>query len=253
MSKYIKYYESKFPENIKDLQDYNEWPFVGYNKGEDVAVFTSLQENDTNSQPDNEIWYTTTIGEIQPFRDNYCDATLISNTYENGKGVAVFDRPITRIWADYSLDSYFRQCSSFIGDRTYTYSPTGGMWPMPFVRSYIDYISLPDSVTEINELALCSNHGTIGSEGYHIELVVSTLKTLAIGPNVSIIKGNKFALEKVYFRGTLKQWNNITFVDNYLDPQKIDLNHSRIEDINSGNANPANGAVLYINGQEYTS
>ena len=130
MSKYIKYYESKFPENIKDLQDYDKWPFVGYSMEEDAAVFTSLQKTDINRQPDNEIWYTTTIGEIQPFRDNYCDATLVSNTYENGKGVAVFDKPITRIWADYSLDSEVGQCSSFIGDKHYLYSPTSGMpWP----------------------------------------------------------------------------------------------------------------------------
>lgn len=96
MSKYIKYYESKFPENIKDLQDYNEWPFVGYNMAEDVAVFTSLQENDINSQPDNEIWYTTTDNQAIEIT-SVGGQSPISSTFSNNKGVVQVPNPITYI------------------------------------------------------------------------------------------------------------------------------------------------------------
>lgn len=51
-----------------------------------------------DSQPNNEIWYTTTDGEIiTPYTENGFGATLISNTYKDGKGVMRFDGPVTSI------------------------------------------------------------------------------------------------------------------------------------------------------------
>lgn len=53
-------------------------------------------------QPDNEIWYTTTDGnplvfqcEVDP--TDFFGADLVSNTYNNGKGVLKFDGPVIRI------------------------------------------------------------------------------------------------------------------------------------------------------------
>ena len=48
-------------------------------------------------QPD-EMWYTTTDGKIvTPYDANALDVTIISNTYENGKGVIKFDGDLTNI------------------------------------------------------------------------------------------------------------------------------------------------------------
>lgn len=49
--------------------------------------------------PSNEIWYTSTDGKIvnlSPDRGSF-KVSLVSNTYENGKGVMVFDGPLTII------------------------------------------------------------------------------------------------------------------------------------------------------------
>ena len=48
--------------------------------------------------PDNEIWYTTGNGSVvTPSSDTDFGAALISNTYENGKGVISFEGPISAI------------------------------------------------------------------------------------------------------------------------------------------------------------
>ena len=50
------------------------------------------------SQPDNEIWYTTSSGDVfAPNSSNDFGAQIVSNTYENGKGVIAFDGPVSRI------------------------------------------------------------------------------------------------------------------------------------------------------------
>ncbi len=49
-------------------------------------------------QPDNEIWYTTSSGDVfAPNSSNDFGAQIVSNTYENGKGVIAFDGPVSRI------------------------------------------------------------------------------------------------------------------------------------------------------------
>ena len=55
----------------------------------------------------NEIFYTSTDGNIvEPYDGNVFGGIIISNTYNNGVGVIVFDRPITAIGS-----SAFRYCS----------------------------------------------------------------------------------------------------------------------------------------------
>lgn len=48
--------------------------------------------------PDNEIWYTSTDDSVvEPNATNVFGANILSNTYENGKGVIVFDGPVTKV------------------------------------------------------------------------------------------------------------------------------------------------------------
>ena len=82
------------------------------------------------TQPSNEIWYTTSDGntvEYYTHPNHPVDFSVVSNTYENGKGVMTFDGPVTRI-------SY-----------------------MAFVsKSTLTSITLPDTVTSIDEEAFSS-------------------------------------------------------------------------------------------------
>lgn len=57
-----------------------------------------VPEEEPNSIFDNVIYYTTTDGEvIEPQNTRSFGADLVSNTYENGRGVMVFDGPVTII------------------------------------------------------------------------------------------------------------------------------------------------------------
>ena len=83
------------------------------------------------TQPNNEIWYTSTDGEIvKPYYANRFGATMVSNTYENGKGVIRCGGAITKIDVE-----AFMNCSRFTS------------------------MSLPEGVWTINEDAFsgCSN------------------------------------------------------------------------------------------------
>ena len=59
----------------------------------------------------NEIWYTSTTGEVvTPHKTDVFGANIVSNTYENGKGVITFDGEVTSI-GDYA----FQVCKSLTG------------------------------------------------------------------------------------------------------------------------------------------
>lgn len=62
-----------------------------------------------NTMPaNNEIWYTTIDGNIvEPYNKDAFGASIISNTYENGKGVIIFDREVVKLGS-----SAFYNCTS---------------------------------------------------------------------------------------------------------------------------------------------
>lgn len=78
-----------------------------------------------NVQADNEIWYTSSDETvITPYKTDVFGANIVSNTYENGKGVILFDGPVTSI-----------------GDRAF------------YNKSKLTSISLPYGVSTIGECA----------------------------------------------------------------------------------------------------
>ena len=69
----------------------------------------SAFEVETNDRfvavPTNEIWYTSTDGEIvEPKNTEGFGANIVSNTYENGKGVIKFDGEVTSVGYEAFMD-----------------------------------------------------------------------------------------------------------------------------------------------------
>ena len=104
--------------------------------------------------PGNEIWYTSTDGNIvEPFEANFGGAEILSNTYEDGKGVIKFSAPVTTIgWYAFancrSLTSVTIPDSvTEIGDSAFA------------VCSSLTSVTIPDSVTTIENFAFgrCSS------------------------------------------------------------------------------------------------
>ena len=72
--------------------------------------------------PDNEIWYTTIDDTVvAPYATNVFGANIVSNNYVNGKGVIVFDGPVTKVGSN-----AFHSCDKLTS------------------------VTIPNSVTEIN-------------------------------------------------------------------------------------------------------
>ena len=117
---------------------------------------------ETTTPPNNEIWYTSTDGNIVvPNNSNMFGATLLSNTYENGKGVMTFDGPVT-----------------MVGDKSYSSSADA---PFEYCRNLLS-ISLPESVDTIGFAAFynCSSLQIIELPSHIVYLGTSAFESSGI-------------------------------------------------------------------------
>jgi hypothetical protein len=99
------------------------------------ALFVTVAEGPAN----NEIWYTSSDENVvTPYATDVFGANIVSNTYENGKGVITFDGDITSIG-----ESAFADCSGLTS------------------------ITIPNRVTTIRREAFsgCSSLNSITYEG----------------------------------------------------------------------------------------
>ena len=121
----------------------------------------------------NEIFYTSTDGNIvNPYDGNVFGGIIISNTYNNGVGVIVFDRPITTIG---EKAFYYRNSltSVTIPDSVTTI----GSYAFSYCYS-LTSVTIPDSVTSIGDWAFYE---------------CSSLTSVTIPDSVTTIRGYTFA------------------------------------------------------------
>ena len=107
-----------------------------------------------NAQPSNEIWYTSSNGEIVwPDIYNAFGASFVSNTYENGKGIIRFDQAVTGIGENAFL------CCESLTSITIPNSVTSIGFGAFGRCSSLTSINIPDSVTSIGYAAFsgCSS------------------------------------------------------------------------------------------------
>ena len=146
--------------------------------------------------PDNEIWYTSSDGEVvKPYNATVFGANIVSNTYENGKGVIKFDGRVTSIgWGA------FYKCSS-LTEITIPNSVTSiGEYTFAHCSSLTE-ITIPNSVTSIGELAFadCSSlteitiPNSVTSIGRYAFYHCSSLTNVSIGNSVTSIGEWAFA------------------------------------------------------------
>ena len=139
-----------------------------------------------SNQPNNEIWYTSTDGSVvTPKNTNAFGATLVSNTYVNGKGILKFSDVISMIG-----DGAFEECSNL----STVVMPTSvlrigrsAFWKCSGLTS----LQIPSNVLVIEDFAFsrCSgltslnipeNVSSIGSWSFSS---CSGLKTITVDPN----------------------------------------------------------------------
>lgn len=92
------------PKQVKPLHReevvVDEITVIGIDDDDKTRIGDTASTN-KSIQPNNEIWYTSTDGEVViPYEREAFDASIVSNTYENGRGVIRFDGDITAVKAN---------------------------------------------------------------------------------------------------------------------------------------------------------
>ena len=113
---------------------------------------TPTPEPEPTTIPDNEIWYTSTDGNVvSPYATDVFGASIISNTYSNGKGIIKFSSNVTSIGT-----KAFYSCTN-ITSITIPNSVTE-IGVRAFAGCDITSIKIPDSTTEIGEAAFAGSN-----------------------------------------------------------------------------------------------
>ena len=132
-----------------------------------VCLVAAVTTASAQTPPDNEIWYTTTDGNVPEFFQKSYFRSI--STYSNGKGIIKLDDSID---IDYILKNAFKNCST-LSSITLPKSITSIVENMFLGCSSLRSITIPKSVTEIGEKAF--------SGCYHLESITIPESVTKIG------------------------------------------------------------------------
>ena len=154
-----------------------------YDKDDNILQkINIIQSAKSNTIANNEIWYTTIDGnKLYPTRTepSVFGAILVSNTYEDGKGVLVFDVDVTSIGVQ-----AFSDCANLVTITVPESVTTIGGWAFRDCSS-LTSVTIPDSVTAIGARAFedCSSlrefNGKYASEDGRCLIIDGTLNSFA--------------------------------------------------------------------------
>ena len=130
----------------------------------------------------NEIWYTSTDGEVvAPYDSGAFGVNITSNTYTDGKGVITFDGDVSTI----GVQAFYR-CTSLTSVTIPDSVNTIGGWAFDYCTS-LESVTIPDSVNTIGGEAFlsCFNlkefKGKFASDDGKCLIVDGVLNSFAIG------------------------------------------------------------------------
>ena len=138
-----------------------------------ISKTIAVTQKGVSAESQNVIIYTSSDGKVvRPYKSNVFGANIVSNTYENGQGVIIFDAPVTSI-----------------GERAFFF----------FSRS-LTSITIPDSVTSIGSHAFddCSSltsvtiPNSVTSIGAYAFYECSSLTSITIPDSVTSIGSEAF-------------------------------------------------------------
>ena len=222
-------------------------PYVAYSK-EANRLMLNLIPEPADGPADNEIWYTSSDGNVvTPNKVDAFGANIVSNTYENGKGVIKFDNSVKSIEG-----SAFSRCTSltsvtipnsvtWIGDKAFQGCTSLKSITIPNSVtsigesafdgcSSLTSITIPESVTTVGGGMFCGCRklksvvlpNKITSIPHHTESKAYygffggciSLTSVTIPNSVTIIGEDAFfncrSLTSISFEGTIEEWNNVT-------------------------------------------
>ena len=185
-------------ELITNVTYDNEYVYITLADGTKLAVPRNNKNSNNNEAnvPKNQIWYTSTDGKIiTPNDSSVFGASIVSNIYDNGKGVITFKKDITTIGkrafyeCDNLLEIFIPNSVEEIGESAFGYCAS------------LVNITIPDGVTAIGRYAFlqCDNltEIIIPKSVYNIEEGVFSycdkLKEIIIPKNVTSIKRATFS------------------------------------------------------------
>lgn len=114
------------------------------------AVLCCTMAANAQTQPADEIWYTSTDGQVvnpNQYSTDPFGATIISNTYQDGKGVIKLDGPVTSIG-----DDAFWECSTLNGITIPNSVTSIGPYAFADCPNLTD-IAIPNAVRSIGNFA----------------------------------------------------------------------------------------------------
>lgn len=175
----------------------------------------------TPSIPNNEIWYTTTNGNIIELSEYWGGEELISNTYEDGKGIMVFANDVTDITKAFDMEHREEDETQLLSVTLPNSIEIIGECAF-YGCIYLPSIEMPSGVTSIEPGAFhfCRSLTSIVIPNSVTSISISSfysctsLTSATIGSGVTSIDMLAFSkcssLTSVTYNGTMEEWNAIS-------------------------------------------